>query len=512
MVESLLGRSWDEPFGLYGLLAETVELAEDRSWAEFRLRPEARFSDGTRVTVDDVVWSLETLGRDGLPGYRALRDKITAIERPAPGVVRFRFEGGDREAPLILGLMPVLSRAALEGRDFAESGLAPLVGSGPYLVADLEPGRFVEFRRDPDWWGAGLAFNAGRWNFETIRHEWFRDGAALFEAFRAGEIDVFREGEPDRWEDGWRWAEAAGVERAEIPHGRPTGMAGFVFNTRRAPFDDRRVREALALAFDFEWINRTLNRGAYARIRSPFGNSPLAHRGPAEGRQREILAPHAAALPEGALEREMRLPETDGSGRNRRNLRRAARLLAEAGWEVRDGALRNAAGRALRFEILLPGPAWEAAATVWARSLEPLGIEAAVRLVDPAQYEARRAEYDFDMIVNRWAMSLSPGVEQRLYWGEAGRESPGTRNYAGVANPAVEAAIEALLSAESEAGFEAAARALDRALAWGLYVVPLWNAPASRIGWDGKLAFPGRLPLYGDWIGWLPDVWWRAAP
>ncbi len=508
-VESLMGRNWDEPFALYGLLAETVEIPQDRAWVEFRLRPEARFSDGTRVTVEDVVWSLETLGELGRPGYRTLRDRIAGIERPAPGVVRFRFAEPGREAPLILGLMPVLSKAAHEGRAFGEGSLEPLVGSGPYVVAEAEAGRHVTFRRDPDWWGEGLAFNAGRWNFETIRHEWFRDGAALFEAFRAGEIDVFREGDPDRWEDGWGWAEAAGVERAEIPHGRPSGMTGFVFNTRRAPFDDIRVRRALTLAFDFEWINRTLNRGVYERIRSPFGGSPLAHQGPAEGRERAILAPHAEALPAGALEGTAELPETDGSGRDRRNLRSAVRLLEAAGWTVRDGALRDAEGRAFRFEILLEGPAWEAAASVFARALEPLGIEATVRLVDGAQYEARRLDYDYDMIVNRWAMSLSPGAEQRLYWGAYGRETPGTRNYAGVDSAAVEASIDALLVAETEADFDAAARALDRALAWGAYVVPLWHAPASRIGWDGDLAFPERLPLYGDWIGWLPDVWWR---
>jgi peptide/nickel transport system substrate-binding protein len=365
--------------------------------------------------------------------------------------------------------------------------------------------------RNPDYWGRELPFNAGQNNFDTIRVEYHRDGNALFNALQAGQVSLFRETDAARWQSAYDFEAVRDglIERVEIPHGRPTGMNGFVFNTRNALFADVRVREALTLAFDFEWINRTLNRGAYARIRSPFGNSPLGHEGPAEGREREILAPHADELPEGALEGTMTLPETDGSGRNRRNLREAVRLLEAAGWTVRDGALRDAEGRAFAFEILLAGPEWEATASVFARALEPLGIEATVRLVDGAQYEARRLEYDYDMIVNRWAMSLSPGAEQRLYWGAYGREAPGTRNYAGVDSPAVEAAIDALLTAETREGFEAAARALDRALAWGAYVIPLWHAPASRIGWDGGLAFPERLPLYGDWIGWLPDVWWR---
>ncbi len=508
MVESLLGRNWDEPFGLYGQLAEDVQVAEDRSWVEFRLREEARFSDGSPVTVEDVIWSFETLAEEGLPAFRTSWDKVARWERTGERSVRFRFDAPDREMPLILGLRPVFKKD--EGRDFGESSLEPWTASGPYAVERVDPGRSVVFRKDPDWWGEGLALNAGRWNFDEIRYEWFKDDAALFEAFRAGAVDVFREGDPARWEEGYGFprAERGEVVRAEIPHGRPSGMTGFVFNTRRAPFDDRRVREALALAFDFEWVNRTLNRGAYARIGSVFGGSPLGYRGAAEGREREILAPFEGELPEGALEGAYAWPETDGSGRNRRNLREAARLLAEAGFEVKGGRLVGPDGP-LRFEILLGGPAWEAASQVWVKALETLGIEARVRMVDGAQYEARRSGYDFDVIVNTWAVSLSPGNEQRYYWGREGVRVPGTRNYPGVDSAAAEAAIDALLAAEAAEDFRAAAQALDRVLAWGAYFVPLWHAPESRIAYEAGLGFPERLPLYGDWTGWLPDVWWR---
>ena len=508
-VESLMGRNWDEPFALYGLLAESVETPLNRAWVEFRLRPEARFSDGTQVTADDVLWSMRTLAETGRPNFRAVWRKVATIIRPDPLTIRFEFDEPDREAPMILGLAPVFKRAQFAGRAFDEAPLEPIIGSGPYIVDAFEPDRFVSLRRDPAYWGRHLPFNVGRNNLDEIRVEYFRDGTALFDAFRAGEIDLFCEGDPGRWEDGYGFDDSGRIARAEIPHSRPTGMYGFVFNTRRPLFEDIRVREALTLAFDFAWINRTMFRGAYARIQSYFDNSPLAHRGPAEGREFEILAPFAGELPDGALDRAYAPPESDGD-RNRGNLRRAARLLAEAGWRLEDGALRNAAGRPFAFEILLRVSMHERIAGVWRDALATLGIDATVRLVDSAQYQARRNVYDFDVIINRWGLSLSPGNEQRFYWGREGVETPGTRNYMGVDSPAVEAAIDALLTARREQDFTAAARALDRALSHGVYVAPFWYAPVSRIAHDAGLRYPERIPLYGDWIGWAPDVWWRA--
>jgi peptide/nickel transport system substrate-binding protein len=508
-VESLLGRSWDEPFTLYGLLARSVETPLNRAWVEFELRPEARFSDGTQVTVEDVIWSMRTLAEHGRPNFRNVWRKVAGVRQTAPLRVRFDFSEPDREAPLILGLAPIFSRAQFDDRAFEETTDTPLIGSGPYKVAAWEPDRFVTLRRDPAYWGRHLPFNVGRNRLDEIRVEYFRDGTALFDAFRAGEISFFREADVARWREGSA-DDAPEITRAEIPHSRPTGMYGFVFNTRRPLFQDIRVRQALTLAFNFEWINETMLDGGYARIESYFDNSPLAHQGGAEGLEREILEPFADTLPDGALDAAYAPPVSEGDPRNRRNLRRAARLLQQAGWTVQDGVLTDSAGAPFAFEILLGSSADERIAGVFRDALATLGIEATVRLVDSAQYQARRNAYDYDMIVNRWGLSLSPGNEQRFYWGADGVETPGTRNYMGVDSPAVDAAITALLAARREQDFVAATRALDRALSHGVYVVPFWYAPVSRLYYDSGLRFPERLPLYGDWIGWAPDVWWAA--
>lgn len=509
--ESLLGRNWDEPFSLYPLLARSVQVAKDRSWVEFELNPEARFADGTLVTVDDVVYSMETLAEEGRPNYRNTWNNVESWERTGAHGVRFVFRQPEREAPLILALHPILKKADIESRVFTETTLTPLIGSGPYEVGAFEAGRRIVFRRNPQYWARDLPLMRGQANFDEIAIEYFRDANAVWEAFTAGAIDIYNDGDPARWRDGYTFptAQSGKIVKSEIPHGRPTGMRGFVFNTRRPLFKDLRVREALTLAFDFEWIQRTMLAGSYKRIPSYFGASPLAHSGPVTEAELAILAPHAAALPEAALEAAVTQPESEGDGRNRRNLRRAAELLEEAGWTVGDGRLTDAEGREFRFEILLGQGADEQVAGVWAESLKRLGVAANVRLVDGAQYQARRNEYDYDVIVNTWALSLSPGVEQRLYWGATGVETPGTRNYMGVDNPAVVAALNALMAADVKAEFEAATHALDRALTAGRYVVPFWYAPTSRIAHDARLKFPDRTPLYGDWIGFLPEVWWR---
>jgi peptide/nickel transport system substrate-binding protein len=384
------------------------------------------------------------------------------------------------------------------------------------VIDAWEPGRFIEFRRDEDWWGEEVAINRGLHNFDRLRFEYFRNADGLWEAVRGGEISVFADPDPVRWVEGYDFAAAADgtLQRAEIAHQRPTGMEGFVFNTRRPIFADRRVREALALTFDWEWVNSRLFRGGYARIGSYFDNSPLGFEGPAEGREREILLPFVEALPEGALEGGWRPPASDGSGRDRRNLRRAGRLLDEAGWRVGEGGIRrNAEGRALGFEILVASARDETLASLWRESLARIGVPVTVRLVDEAQFTARRADYDYDMIVNRWAMSLSPGTEQRLYFGSAGRETPGTRNYMGVADPAVDAAIEAILAAEQPEDFRAAVRALDRVLSAGVYVIPFGVLPQDRIAWRAGLGRPERDSLYGWWGWWAgPAAWWREPP
>ena len=513
--ESLMGRSYDEPFTLYGLLAESIETDDSRSFVEFTLREEARFSDGSPVTIEDVMWSFEMLGTEGHARYRNAWTKIATMEATGPRSLRFTFTEPDRELPLILGLRPVLQRAQFDtaagGRVFGESAMVPVIGSGPYVVASAEPGRQVTFRRNPDWWGRHLPFNAGQHNFDEIRYEYFGDAAVAFEAFKAGLISVWREPNAARWADSYDFPALRDgrVRRVEIPHQRPSGMNGFVFNTRRAPFDDWRVREALILAFDFERINAMINAGDEPRIPSYFGNSELAMQpGPAEGRVRALLEPFADSLPPGALEG-YALPVAEGS--NRRNLRAATRLLNEAGWQAdASGVLRDSAGRAFEFEILLRQGASEmgAIATTYIGALEALGIRARLVQIDPAQYVERSNNYDFDMTHMLRLMSLSPGNEQLLYWGSAGVDQPGSRNLPGVNHPAVEAMIAAMLEATEREDFTAAARALDRVLMAGRYAIPLWYPAHSRLAIARNLKFPQNLPLYGDWTGFLPEVWW----
>jgi len=507
-VETLLVRSWDEPFTLYAGLAESVETPDDRSWVAFTLHADARFSDGTPVTVEDVLWSIRTLGEQGHPRYRATWAAVAEMRQTGPRRLRIDFSTANRELPMLMGLRPVLQKAQFEGRDFAAGGLEVPIGSGPYVVADVEAGRHITFRRNPDWWAADLPIHAGRFNVDEIRYDYYRDGDALWSAVKTGAVSIFEDGDPVRWAEGYDFplATSGGLLRGEIDHARPTGMEGFVFNTRRAPFGDRRVREALALAFDWEWINARLYRGAYARIGSYFDNSELGFRGAAEGREAALLAPFADALPEGTLAEGWRPPASDGSGRDRRALRQAGRLLDEAGWPVVGEIRRNAAGEALRFEILIRSSEHETLASLWSEALTRLGVEAIPRRVDDAQFEARRREYDYDVTVNRWWLSLSPGTEQWLYWGSEGRETPGTRNYMGVASPAVDAMIEEMTEARARPDFVAAVRAIDRVLSAGIYVVPFGTLPADRVAWLKGFERPDKPALYG----FRPEVWWRA--
>lgn len=511
--ESLMGRSWDEPFTLYGLLAESVRTAPDRSWVEFTLRPEARFSDGTPVTVDDVIWSYEVLGTQGHLRYRGLWTQMTKIEATGPRSVRIHFEKGDRELALIAGLRPILQKAQWDAKDFGASGLDEVpIGTGAYVISDFEAGRHVTLRRNPDYWGRDLPFRRGTDNFDELRVEFYGDQTVLFEAFKAGELDVIREFNAEKWDRQYDFpaVQSGDVVKSEIPHRRPSGMTGFVMNTRRAPFDDWQVREALLLAFNFEYINDTVTGGVQPRITSYFSGSELAMQpGPATDAERHLLEPFADSLLPGALEG-YALPVSDGTARNRGNLKRAADLLSEAGWNVQDGALRDASGRLFRFEVLLRqgDGGMQTVIEIYTPALERLGIEITIDTVDDAQYAARVAEYDFDMTAFRRDLSLSPGNEQRLYWGSDGVDMPGTRNLMGMASPAADAMIDAMLTAETREEFTAAVRALDRVLTTGRYVIPIWQYDVGRIAHIRQLRYPDRLPIYGDRLGFMPDVWW----
>lgn len=511
--ETLLGRSWDEAFTLYGLLAESVETGPNREWVEFHLRPEAKFSDGTPLTVDDVIWSFETLAKEGLPRYRNAWDKVESYEKVGERGIRFTFSEQDNELPLILGLRPILNPRDWENREFSESSLDVPTGTGPYTVGDFEPGRYIEFVRNPDYWGKDLPFNAGQHNFDTVRYEYFADADVIFEAFRAGELSTFRESNPARWQTQYDFpaVQDGRIVKSEIPHHRPSGMEGFVFNTRKPLFQDWRVRQALIDAFNFEFINDTLNGGVFPRRTSYFSNSFLGmDHDAAEGKVKELLKPYADQLLPGTLEG-YSLPVSKGDERNRANLRKASKLLKEAGWTVQDGVLRNAAGDPFAFTITVASPDHEAIANLYADSLKRLGIAVNIETPDRAQYTERRNTYDYDMIVNLWALSLSPGNEQYLYWGSKGVEQPGTRNYMGMDSPAAEAMIETMLTAEDQDEFVAAVKALDRILMAGRYVVPFWYSDRSYLAHKAELHYPDQLPIYGDWVGFLPDVWWSEG-
>ncbi|MDP4032679.1 MAG: extracellular solute-binding protein [Pseudorhodobacter sp.] len=512
-VETLMGRSYDEPFTLYGVLAESVETDPARSWVEFTLRAAARFSDGKPVTVEDVLWSFQTLGTEGSPRYAGAWKKIGKAEATGPRSVRFTFNTEDRELPLILGLRPILQKAQWQGRDFTASTLEAPIGSGPYVVDKFEPGRFISFRKNPDWWARDLPFYRGQHNFDEVRYDYFGDGGVVFEAFKAGETTSFREGNAAKWLTNYNFPAvlAGDVVKSEIPHARPSGIEGFAFNTRRAMFADWRVREALIQAFNFELINTTITGGTQPRITSYYSNSQLGMTPgtPAEGRVKALLEPFAAALLPGAMAG-YSLPVSDGSEANRAGIRAATGLLAEAGWTVQNGVLQDAAGKPFAFEILLVQGADEmiSVANIYVEALKRLGIAARITTVDSAQYKERTNAYDFDMTHYIRSLSLSPGNEQMLYWGAAGVTQPGTRNWMGINSPAAEAMIQTLLTSTSKDDFVAATQALDRVLTTGRYVIPMWYSDVSRLAHSKHLKFPERLPIYGDWLGFQPEVWW----
>ncbi|MCC1492639.1 extracellular solute-binding protein [Cognatishimia sp. F0-27] len=515
--ESLMGRSYDEPFTLYCLLCETIETSPTRDWVEFTLREEAAFSDGTPVTIEDVMWSYETLGTQGHPRYRGTWANIASMEQTGPRSIRFTFGVADRELALIVGMRPILKKAQWEDKEFGESGLDTIpISSAEYVIDDFEPGRFVSLKRNPDYWARDLPLRAGFGNLDEIRMEFFGDGTAMFEAFKAGILNSNREFNSEKWESQYDFPaiDSGAVVKSVVPHERPSGITGFVMNTRSDVFADWRVRDAMLHAFNFEFINETMTGSAQPRITSYFSNSVLSMSdGPAEGRVAELLEPFKDELLPGALEG-YALPVSDGTARNRGNLRRAIALMEEAGWTVQDGVMRNADGEDFTFEIVLAQGSTEEATIIdiYVEALRRLGIEPTVTIIDPAQYKERTNGFDFDMTYFRRGISLSPGNEQKLYWSCEAAETEGSRNWMGMCSPAAEAMIDTLLNSESRDDFLAAARALDRVLTTGRYVIPIYQWNISRIAHAKELTFPEALPIYGDWIGWQPDVWWWQEP
>ena len=509
VVESLMARSLDEPFTLYGLLAETIDVADDRKSVTFTLNPAAKFSDRQPVTPEDVITSFELLKTKGRPNHRTYFAKVTKAEKIGERGVRFTFaDASDRELPLILGLMPVFAAHATTPEKFEASSMMPLVGSGPYTVSRVDAGRSISFARDKDYWGRDLAVNRGRFNFDEVRFNYFRDASVMLEAFKSGAIDLRLEEDPGRWADAYDIdaVHDGRIVKAEFDIGLPAGMTALVFNTRRAVFSDPRVRRALMILFDFEWINRTLYNGFFKRTTSYFERSYLASTGrPADARERALLAPFPNAVRPEFLEGTYQFPTTDGSGQNRANQKAAYALLTEAGMVLKGGRLVNAkSGQPLAFEILANSNAQEALLLGYARSLEPLGIAVRVRVVDSAQYQERLASFDYDMIQNTWPSSLSPGNEQLFRWSAKTADSKGSYNFAGVKNAAADAMIDAMLAAKTETDFVSAVRALDRVLLSGDYVVPLFYTPRQWVPYWARLKHPEKTPLFGYSV----DTWW----
>jgi peptide/nickel transport system substrate-binding protein len=514
VVESLMARSYDEPFTLYGLLAHTVETDAQRSYVTFGLDPAARFSDGKPVTAEDVVFSWQLLRDKGRPNHRIYYSKVGKAEALDARTVRFDLAGSDdRELPLILGLMPVLARHATNPETFEETSMAVPVGSGPYRVSKVDPGKSVTLSRNPDYWGRDIPVNRGVWNFDEVRFDYYRDQTAFHEAFKKGLFDVRRENDPGRWQTAYDFPalREGRVVKESFTSGLPKPSFAMVFNTRRAVFSDVRVREAIALLFDFEWVNHSIFFDLYRRSASYFEGSELsALKRPADARERALLAPFPDAVRADVLDGTWGPPTADGSGRDRATLRRALALFAAAGYELRGTELiERSSGRPLTFEIMVTARSEsvdeERLALLFASQLKRAGIVVRVRVADAVQFETRRIAFDFDMMQSRWDQSLSPGNEQAFYWSAAAADHNGSRNYMGVKSAAVDAMIDAILKAQTRPDVVAAVRALDRVLISGAYVVPLFHVPEQWIARWTHIERPATTSLHG----YVPETWWR---
>ncbi|MEL6287583.1 MAG: extracellular solute-binding protein [Pseudomonadota bacterium] len=512
--ESLLARNLSEPFALYGLLAEKVEVPDDRSWVAFTLNPRARFSDGRPVTVEDVIHSHAILKEKGRNNHRIFYSKVTKVSTPGERTVRFDFANGtDRELALILGLMPVVPKHALSIDALQKTSLSPPIGSGPYLVGKVDAGRSIEYRRNPDYWGRDVPAMRGRHNFDVVRYEFFRDVNTLREAFAKGVYDVRSEGDPAQWATAYDFpaVERGDVKKVEFPVALPSGMSGLAFNTRRAIFADRRVREALTYVYDFEWLNRTLYHGLYTRTQSFFDRSAMtSHAVAMSEEEKALLGVHADALPAALVDGTYAAPKSDGRGRNRNNIRRAIALLRESGYQLADGVMRNRAnGEPLRFEILIATQPQQKMLGNFRDTLRRIGIDVRIRQVDSSEYTRRRRTFDFDMIPFTWAGSLSPGNEQYYRWGSAAADTDGSFNVTGAKDPAIDRMIDALVAARDRPAFETAVRAYDRVLLAGQYAIPLFHLKTQWVAHWSYLAYPETTSLYGYQL----DTWWdtRAA-
>ena len=509
--ETLLARTQDEPFTLYPLIAEKMDVKSDRSGIRFHINPKARWQDGKPITADDVYFSWMTLRDKGKPTHRSYYKKVASAEVNNAHSITFLFkknEDGsiDREMPLILGLMPILPKHAYINKPFDETTLVPPIASGPYKLASVEPGRSTTFERDKNYWGADLPARHGTCNFDIIRYDYYRDENVAQEAFTAHALDARRETDPKRWAELKRISaeKKDAFKTIAFTHHRPEPIRGFIFNTRHTNFSDVRVRKALSYAFDFEWINRTLFQGSYKWLDSFFANSDLASSGLPDAMELKLLTPWKTGVAEDVFAKPFALPRTDETHPLRDQLKQASELLEQAGYHIKNGVLQNPKGEPFTFEILLADPQDEKIALEYARTLNRIGITARVRTVDASQFQARLSDFDYDVVLHKWVNSLSPGNEQTQYWGSAAADIKGSRNYAGIKSAAVDDMTGKITAAQTRDELRAALRALDRILLSGYYVVPLFYRGTDWFAIWPNVMTPQQTPLYGPVV----ESWW----
>ncbi len=508
--QSLMRRAADEPDAVYAEVAQSVELGPDRAWAAFTLDPRARWHDGSPITAEDVVFTFESTLKDGHPQYQLILADLDSVKAEGPRRVVFRFKPGEtrRDLPLLVAQIPLLAKSWFKNRPFAQPTAEPPLTSGPYRIERVDAGRSLTFRRVADWWAKDLPVNRGQFNFDAVRDDYYRDRDIAVEAFFAGEYDYRVEITARVWATGFDGKPAVRegrIIREVLPDETPSGVQAFFLNARKDKFKDVRVREALNLAFDYEWMNKTLFYDLYKRTRSMFENSSMAATGLPSPAELALLEPHRAKLPPRVFTQEFQPPKTDGSGENRDNLRQATRLLREAGWTIKDKRLQNAKGEAFEIEFLLFEPSFQRVISPFMRNLERLGIHSTIRNVDGSAYEQRMRNFDYDLILRRIVQPMTPGVEQRNFWSSPSANVTGSFNFSGIQDPAVDALVENLVRAKNRGESVAAARALDRALSWNWYVIHNWYSGTYRLGlWD-RFGRPAVKPKFD--LGLL-ETWW----
>jgi microcin C transport system substrate-binding protein len=505
--EMLCWHSRDEAFTVYGLIAETIEVPEDRSWAAFTLRPQAKWIDGSPITVDDVIWSLETLKAKGPPMYASYYADVLKAEKVGDRKVQFTFRNTEnRELPLIISELAILPSKWWASRDFEKSSLEVALSSGAYKVDSFDVGRSITYRRVPDWWAKDLWMNRGRNNFETMRYEYYRDAEVTFEAFKGGETDVRRENSGRNWMTRYDVpaVKDGRIKRDELPNEMPQPMQGFVFNLRRELFKDRKVREAIGLMYDFEWQNKNLSYGFFSRSRSFFGNSELEAKGLPSPEELKILEPLKGKIPEEVFTKEYNPPKTDGSGNIREQARQAIGLLKQAGWEIKDGKMTKD-GRKLAFELLLNEAGFERMALPVKQNLDRIGVDMSVRTVDTSQYRRRTDSYDFDMVIDLWSQSISPGNEQREFWGSKAADKPGGKNSMGLKDPAIDQLIELVIAAPDRESLVIRTRCLDRVLQWHQFLIPQFRSGKELVAYWNRFSRPEKTAKYSP-VAF--DTWW----